>query len=201
MTAAKLDIVREDRDYYRAGAKPELLEFGKNSYLTLQGQSRPGGKAFQDSIEFLFRLCYRLKFYYKEKGRDFSVPRLECLWWSVSGKPFYQVKMSEWVWKLMIRMPEFVTPSSVERSKEALAKEKGVKRAAEPKLEHLRIGKCVQMMHVGPYESERETACVIAEFISKHGLSYNGPFHELYLSDPRRTAQEELKTIIRQPVR
>ena len=39
------------------------------------------------------------------------------------------------------------------------------------------------------------------EFMPAHGLDFNGPHHEVYLSDPRRTAPAKLKTLLRQPVR
>ena len=40
-----------------------------------------------------------------------------------------------------------------------------------------------------------------AEFIPEHGLAMTGKHHEIYLSDPRKTAPEKLRTILRQPVR
>ena len=33
------------------------------------------------------------------------------------------------------------------------------------------------------------------------GLTFGGPHHEIYLSDPRRVEPSKLKTILRQPVR
>jgi hypothetical protein len=33
------------------------------------------------------------------------------------------------------------------------------------------------------------------------GLDWNGKHHEIYLGDPRRTAPEKLRTILRQPVK
>jgi hypothetical protein len=37
-------------------------------------------------------------------------------------------------------------------------------------------------------------------FIADAGLALRGKHHEVYLGDPRRTAPEKLRTIIRQPV-
>lgn len=39
------------------------------------------------------------------------------------------------------------------------------------------------------------------EFLPANGLVKTGHHHEIYISDPRRTAPEKLKTVIRQPVR
>lgn len=201
MAMGKLDIVREDPRYYRAGSRPEIAEFGTNSYLTIEGKSEPGGKEFQDGIDLLFGLCFGLKFHFREKGKDFSVPRLECQWWSGSGKPFYRVGRSEWVWKLMLRVPDYVSAASVASAVKDVSRKREGMHGSLPKLERLKTGKCVQVMHTGPYENEKETGAVIQRFMTEHGLECSGPFHELYLSDPRRTSPERLKTIIRQPVK
>ena len=40
----------------------------------------------------------------------------------------------------------------------------------------------------------------LEEHIAERGYQRRGKHHEIYLSDPRRTAPERLKTIIRQPM-
>jgi hypothetical protein len=59
----------------------------------------------------------------------------------------------------------------------------------------------VQTLHLGPFDEE---AAVLArmhdEFIAQNGLRMVGRHHEVYLSDPRKTAPEKLRTILRQPV-
>jgi hypothetical protein len=57
------------------------------------------------------------------------------------------------------------------------------------------------MMHIGPYSTEPETIGAILSFIDENGLKINGLHHEIYLSDPRKTAPEKMKTIIRYPVK
>ena len=39
------------------------------------------------------------------------------------------------------------------------------------------------------------------EYMPAHGFTFNGPHHEIYLGDPRKTAPERLKTVLRQPVK
>jgi hypothetical protein len=57
-------------------------------------------------------------------------------------------------------------------------------------------------MHIGPYSAEAPTiARLHKEFLPANGLTENGHHHEIYLSDPRRTPTEKLRTVIRQPVR
>ena len=70
----------------------------------------------------------------------------------------------------------------------------------EVKLERLDEGRCVQMLHVGPYEREHETIAKMKSFAEQKGLQLVGPHHEIYLSDPRRVPPDRLRTILRQPV-
>jgi hypothetical protein len=62
-------------------------------------------------------------------------------------------------------------------------------------------GKCVQMMHVGPFSTEPESLKEIEKFCSENKLAKNGLHHEIYLSDFRKTKPEKLKTILREPVK
>ncbi|WP_229201303.1 GyrI-like domain-containing protein [Arcticibacterium luteifluviistationis] len=62
-------------------------------------------------------------------------------------------------------------------------------------------GKCVQMLHVGSFDTEPESLAKIQVFCKEHGFKKNGEHHEIYLSDFRKTAPEKLKTILREPVR
>lgn len=74
-------------------------------------------------------------------------------------------------------------------------------RLDDVRLESLSEDRCVQTLHVGPFDDE---AGVLArmhdEFIPGQGFRMVGKHHEIYLSDPRRTAPERLRTILRQPV-
>lgn len=68
-------------------------------------------------------------------------------------------------------------------------------------METLEEGRCVQMLHVGPYNRENETIALMRILAEQKGLALVGPHHEIYLSDPRRSPPERLKTILREPVR
>ena len=58
-----------------------------------------------------------------------------------------------------------------------------------------------QIMHVGPYSEEAPTIERLHAFVEEQGYELHGRHHEIYLGDPRRTAPERLKTVIRHPVR
>ncbi len=126
---------------------------------------------------------------------------MEGLWWVESDLPALETPRTEWCWKLLIMMPDFVTKEVFLSVRSTVAKKKKNSTIEEISFEHIKEGKCVQMMHVGPYSSEPETINMLLTFITENKLSVNGLHHEIYLSDPRKTLPEKMKTIIRYPVK
>ena len=73
------------------------------------------------------------------------------------------------------------------------------------RLAHFEEGLCVQVMHIGPYETEPATVERMRAFARENGYQDGvGPLgkkhHEIYLSDPRKAAPEKMKTVLRHPV-
>lgn len=98
-------------------------------------------------------------------------------------------------------MPEFVASDNFEQAQEDVIKKKGIEKINEIQFNKIIEGKCVQIMHIGPYSTEPETINRMKEFITQNGFIENGLHHEIYLSDPRKTEPEKMKTILRQPVK
>lgn len=146
-------------------------------------------------------MAYGIKKVCKEQKRDFGVPKLEGLWWVEGDTPALEVPRSEWHWKLLIRMPEFVTREMVLSTQPEVAKKKKSDLIQEISFEKIIEGKCVQIMHIGPYSTEPETIKMLMAFIIESDLSVNGLHHEIYLSDPRKTEPSKMKTVIRYPVK
>jgi hypothetical protein len=101
---------------------------------------------------------------------------------------------------MMILQPEFVTADHVSRGKAEAARKKDLPALPRVRFERFHEGLCAQIMHLGPYATEAPTIRKLHEFIAAGGYVLRGKHHEIYLSDPTRTAPERLKTIIRQPV-
>ena len=78
-------------------------------------------------------------------------------------------------------------------------KKKNLPALANVRFESYHEGTAAQIMHIGPYAAEARTIAILHEFITRSGHQLSGKHHEIYLSDPRRTAPEKMKTIIRQP--
>ena len=196
----KIDLVRVYKDYYKGTKKPQVLSFGQVPYLTIKGQGEPAGIEFSDKISLIYPMAYGVKKICKLEGNDFAVPKLEALWWVEGSKEPRKTPKSQWRWKLMIRMPDFVTAKIVETARQEVFKKKKID-LKDLKFETLNEGKCVQVMHLGPYSKEHETIDLMEEFIQKNSLKPNGFHHEIYLSDPNKTSPEKMKTILRQPVK
>lgn len=201
MVTTKLDLKKEHKTYYKAKIIPEVVEFGEIPFLTIEGKGEPGGKEFTSKVEALCSLAYGVKNLCKKQGKDFVVPNLEGLWWVESDKPALEVPRGEWLWKLLIRMPEFVTSEIVEKAKVEVIKRRGIELVDEIKFEKLTEGKCVQVLHIGPYSTESESLAKMRKLMEEKNLVENGLHHEIYLSDPRRVPEEKWKTILRQPVK
>ena len=108
---------------------------------------------------------------------------------------------SEWEYRLLIRMPEFVSAKDLDAAKESVINRKSIQQAARVEWYTMEEGTCVQMLHVGPFSTEPRSLQIIGSFTETHQLQRNGLHHEIYLSDFRKTAPEKLKTILREPVK
>jgi hypothetical protein len=205
----KLDLTKKYKTYYTASTEPEIIELPAVTYLTITGKGDPSSRAFADKLETLYPVAYAIKFMAKATAHDFVVPKLEGLWWfdderygtlSMEEAPL-RIPRNEWYWRLLIRMPDFVTEAMVEDAKAAVLKKKNISLVDEVSVYTLTEGKVLQMMHVGPFDREPETLQHMKKFIEKHNLKKNGLHHEIYLSDFRKTAPEKLRTILREPVK
>lgn len=198
----KLDLTKTDRPYYAAPRHPQLVTISELSYLAVTDRGAPDSPVFAAAVEALYKLAYGVKARHKAVGRDFAVPKLEGLWWAEAGREALEAPRETWQWKLLIRMPEFVDAGSVNAAREtAMAKNKQLDAIRRIRLERLAEGMAVQMLHVGPYSTEPETLRAIHAFMAAQRLEQRGLHHEIYLSDPRKTAPSAMKTILRLPVR
>ena len=135
-----------------------------------------------------------------ELGRDYVVGPLEGLWYAEHLVPFTKVPKSEWLWTMMICQPDWLPRELVD---EAIA-QVAHRSPAAGALRQARLfeGRSVQILHIGPYDAEGPTIRRMhARYLPQHGLVGNGRHHEIYLSSPRTTPQENLRTVLRQPVR
>jgi len=179
------------------------VEVPTMSYLMADGIGNPNtSKQYKDAVEALFSVSYKIKFIIK-KGDiavDYGVMPLEGLWWMDNMKQFTVKNKAKWKWTAMIMQPQWVTQDLVDEGKGAAVKKKDLPAISKLRFEELDEGKCMQVLHTGPYVDEEPAIAGLHSTIEAEGLSLRGKHHEIYLNDMTRTASEKLKTIIRQPV-
>ncbi|NIS78737.1 MAG: hypothetical protein GTO14_00570 [Anaerolineales bacterium] len=215
----KVDFKKEWKHLYNPPkGKFTVVEVPSMQFLMLDGRGDPNtAKEYQDAIEALYAVAFKIKFASKKSlGKDYVVPPLEGLW----GSGEMETRLSEardeaewlelfaatdrdtWRWTMMIMQPEWVTEDMYEEVSELVREAKGLSAIDKMRLETYREGLSVQIMHVGPFSDEGPALAKLhLDFLPNNGYVEAGKHHEIYLSDPRKTAPEKLKTVLRQPVR
>lgn len=172
-------------------------------FLMLDGVGDVGGPAFQTAMKALYGLAYPLKFTAKKRLEiAYQVPPSEGLYWDADQGPLVAPTSPErTAWRLMIMLPEEVPGELVESTREKVAAKKDLERLSDIRVQTFSEGTSVQIMHVGPYAAETPTVQRLLAFAAAKGLEVAGSHHEIYLSDPNKSAPERLKAVVRYPVR
>jgi hypothetical protein len=196
-----LNLMREHAEVYERSQEPRILEAERIWCLTLTGRGEPGGAVYQEAVDTLFGLARRLRRDAQRLGRDFKLMPLECTYWSArKGRALEEVPRGAWHWRLNIRMPSFVKAKDLALACAQLEDRRETAMARAVKIEWLALGRTVQALHVGPYDSEAATLERMRAAAAARGLALDGPHHEVYLSDPGKTSPERLRTLLRRPL-
>jgi hypothetical protein len=202
MSLTKLDLKRELPELYAARRKPGIVEVPELKYLMIDGHGDPNTSAdYGRAIEALYSVAYTLKFTLKREGAiDFGVMPLEGLWWADHAEDFLAGQKSAWNWTAMLLQPDVITDELVADAIAEASRKRPIPAAALLRFEGFTEGLCAQMLYVGPYSDEGPTIAELHTFIAEQGYTRCGKHHEIYLGDPRRSAPDRLRTIIRQPI-
>jgi hypothetical protein len=199
---SKVDFKKTLKSLYAPSKKDfSIVEVPKMNFIMIDGAGVPGNDTYVNALSWLYPLSYGLKFLSKKAlEKDYVVPPLEGLWWAEDMSAYTSGRKEEWLWTMMIMQPDWISEKMfVEVLKKTIAK-----KGAPPetlRFESYDEGLSVQIMHIGPYSEEGPTlARMHHEFIPDNGLVWTGHHHEIYIGDPRKSAPEKLKTILRQPV-
>lgn len=216
----KFDYKKEYKDLYMPKTSPMIINVPKMTFIMVDGKGNPNDieGEYKNAMEILYGLSYTIKMS-KMSGKqpegyfEYVVPPLEGLWWLENDEnPIYEIKdKNKFNWISMIRQPEFVTQEVFEKAVIELKKKKPELDFSCTRLEEFEEGKCVQIMHIGPYDNEGETIKKLDKYVIDMGYQNaisdklsTGQIrrhHEIYLGDPRKTSPEKLKTVIRHPIK
>ena len=205
------DYKKEYKEFYQPPKTPSIIDIPQMDYIAVRGKGDPNlpDGEYNSAIGLLYGIAYTIKMSYMGSHKidgyfPYVVPPLEGLWWQEGGAGIDYSRKENFQWISMIRLPEFVTE---EEFNWAVAEATEKKQTDFSKVEFFpyKEGLCVQCMHIGSYDKEPASLQLMNSFIQKEGYipdqSGIRKHHEIYLSDPRRTKPERLRTVIRQPIR
>ncbi len=207
------DYKKEYKEYYLPPKTPTVVMVPKMNYLAVRGDGNPNDEdsEYKKSIGLLYAVAFTIKMSYKGNHQidgyfEYVVPPLEGFWWQDdknNGKIDYSRK-DNFHFISLIRLPDFVTKADFDWAiEEATVK----KKTDFSKVEFLTYdeGLSVQCMHIGSYDTEPATIDLMHNYMLTNGyvldINENRYHHEIYLSDPRKTNSDKLKTVVRHPIK
>jgi hypothetical protein len=203
MTVTKVDYKRELGWLYRPGRDPTMVDVPELAFLMIDGQGDPNVSVeYREAIEALYSVSYALKFAIRRApgGVDYAVMPLESLWWWSDSSSFPAADRSKWLWTAMIMQSDAVSTAMVTDAIGTARRKRPLPATDKLRLARFHEGMSAQLMHIGPYADEAPNIERLHAFIAAEGYELRGKHHEVYLGDPRRSAPEKLRTVIRQPV-
>ncbi|PIE03480.1 MAG: hypothetical protein CSA81_02000 [Acidobacteria bacterium] len=202
----KYEWRKAEKHIYLPPKKPVVLDVPAFKYFTISGSGNPNSAFFSECVEALYAVSYAIRMSHKkglqpENFYEYTVYPLEGVWdisenakQSLTGT----LDKNEFVFTIMIRQPDFVSNEFAELAKEWAKKKKSNPLIQELAFRKLSEGKCIQMMHLGSYDSEPASFALMTDFAEKNQFKRKSMQHrEIYISDPRKTAPEKLKTVLR----
>lgn len=199
--AEKYEWKKAEKSYYNPVKVPQLVDIPAFKFFTLAGKGNPNDAFFAEYIQCLFSLSYTLKMQWKkENGFDYAVYPLEGVWslQTPTNQNDGVLDKDNLLFNLMIRQPDFVTEEYAADIIEKVKAKKPHPLLEDVKFETITDGLCVQMLHIGSYDSEPVSFAEMNTFALDNNLSRSSLVHrEIYLSDARKVQPEKLKTILR----
>jgi hypothetical protein len=201
----KIDYKKEFKTLYNPPSNEVVVvDVPAFNFVMVHGMGDPNtSQEYKDAIEALFTVSYTLKFMIKKRKSavDYGVLPLEGLWWADDMNSFIEGKKDTWKWTAMIMQPKYVTEALFQEAVAQVKKKKNPPALPKTRFQNFHEGLSAQIMHIGPYSAEAQNIQKIHAFIRQNGFELAGKHHEIYLSDPRKSAPGKLKTVVRQPMK
>lgn len=207
------DYKKEYKEFYQPPKKPTLVDVPKINFIAVRGVGDPNeeGGAYKEAVGKLYAVAFTIKMSYKgsrsiEGYFQYVVPPLEGFWWQEGGAAGVMDygRKEDFHWISVIRLPDFVSREDFDWAVEEAARKKQLD-LSQVEFFTYEEGLCVQCMHIGSYDDEPATVAAMTDFAKSEGytidITEERLHHEIYLSDPRRCAEDKLRTVIRHPVR
>lgn len=194
----------DDKTLYQPPGDPVLVEIPSFEFVMIDGSGDPRTSPdYQAAVTALYAVSYPVVITVKRAGRpDLKVRPLEGLWWADDVRVFQPASedRERWRWTMMIRQPDDVPGDVYARAVAAMTRKLGQEIADRVRIERFDEGACVQLMHHGPYTEEGRDIARLHDFAATQGLRLRGHHHEIYVSDPRKSPPQKMRTVLRHPV-
>lgn len=198
----KVDYKKDFKHLYLPKPRPEILEIPKMSFFMLSGSGDPNQEEFSQGVEALYSLSYAIRMSYKRDDvpagyYEYTVFPLEGVWDLLDrSKP--PTDKSNLKYTIMIRQPDFVTVQVFEKFLQLTKQKKSNSLLDKVRFEYMEDGLSCQMMHLGSFDSEPQSFAQMEKFCHDEGLLRTSKIHrEIYISDPRKTTPDKLRTVLR----
>jgi hypothetical protein len=181
-----------------------FLTIPEHRFVAVDADGPPLPEAFAARMPALYATAYGLRFGLKRRGIVTKVGPLEGLWSTLTGATQLDAIVAEdrsdWRWTLMIALPDEAEEADIALHVAGARDKVDPQVAASLRIERFDEGPAAQLLHVGPYAEEWPSIARLHAAVHDAGLILRGRHHELYLGDPRRSAPERLRTLLRHPV-
>ncbi len=200
----KLEWKKTEKEIYLPGSNPITMSVPKMKYFSISGVGNPNHSAFSEKISVLYGFAYAIRMMPKwgltpEGYQEYTVYPLEGIWdLTTKGRKSETFDKDQLVYKIMIRQPEFVTPAIAQLARDRVLKKNPSPLLDQVVFEEMEDGLCVQMLHIGTFDSEPLSFARMDAYLDAEGLARKAKTHkEIYLSDIQKTKPEALKTVLR----
>lgn len=202
----KYEWKKDGKQFYLPKDKPVLITVPEFKFFSIEGKGNPNDAFFAEYIGVLYSLAYAVKMSPKQGWAppeyfEYTVFPLEGVWdIDDDAKANFTgtIDKNTLVFNLMIRQPDFVDADFASEAIERTKRKKPHQLLDKVKFELIEEGSCVQMLHLGHYDSEPESFRKMELFAEEQNLKRISKIHrEIYISDARKVSPEKLKTVLR----
>jgi hypothetical protein len=195
----RVDLLALHAEEYAAGRAPRVVAAAPARYLAVDGAGEIPGPAFLAQAGALSLLLREVRARVREERRaaDFRIPPLEALIGPPRARGEPVDAAGPLPWKLLLRIPAFVRPTDLA----AVAAGNGDGEAFPARIEELREGRCIQLLHVGPLAGLGAALDRLRGAAADQGLLPRGRAHVALFTDAGRTPPERRRTLVRLPVK
>ena len=200
----KYEWKKNDKLLYLPKNQPEAITIPAMKFFMIKGKGNPNNESFSEAVGVLYSLSYGIKMMPK-KGTtpegyfEYTIFPLEGVWdLAEEARGLNSLDKDSLIYTIMIRQPEFVTDELAKAVIESTKLKKPHPLLESAKFGSIEDGLCVQMLHFGSYDNETDSFNKMEDFCKENNLRRLSKIHrEIYISDPRKTEPEKLKTVLR----